>query len=154
MAQASESPTTSHRAVVLGAFSMPAIAAPAALAVSAPDPMFAVIENHKAAHSALSDANHRQCEIENALYDAGKRVGDARKDPRWDELQQEIEARDAELTGADWALVSIQPRTLAGVVALLRYVHGHSKAGGIWTDETAVYDDDLRTRSRSTGRRS
>jgi hypothetical protein len=133
-----ESPTTSRRAVVLGAVSMPAIAAPVA-AASAPDPIFPLIESHKAAYSALSDANHRQCEIENALYDAGKPIRDARKDPRWDELQHEIDACDAELTSAaSWrccatfmptpklavAFGPILPCTMGSCPAMLRVQDG------------------------------
>jgi hypothetical protein len=91
----------SRRAVLAGIATAPALAAPA-LALSGPDPIFAAIERHKATYVALGLS-------EEGAVDA---------------------AVDAE-TDASRKMAATVPTTLAGLLALLRYVEKmHNGDGG------------------------
>ena len=96
------STTTSRRAVLAGIATAPALAAPA-LALSGPDPIFALIEQHRAADAYWDTLNH---EDDEAKYDA---------------------AADAAYAHAN-VLGQTQPTTLAGVLAIMRYRREHGVA--------------------------
>jgi hypothetical protein len=94
--------TTSRRAILAGAASLPALNIPAQAAQ--PDPIFAAIERHRAARAVWWESPDGETneESENRL----DRAGGA-----------------AEQTLAD--VLSTKPTTIAGCVALLRHVHDH-----------------------------
>jgi hypothetical protein len=97
------SKTTTRRAVLAGIATAPALAAPAlALSGAGPDPIFAAIERHKACYVALGLSEEEA-------------VGAA--------VQAE--------TDASRKMAATVPTTLAGLLALLRYVEKmHNGDGG------------------------
>ena len=88
---------TSRRAVLAGAAALPALAMPA-IASSASDPLFAAIEHHRIARAAFWD----ESVSEEIMAERGK------------EADQEL---------AD--LLATRPTTVAGMVAVLRYLDHH-----------------------------
>jgi hypothetical protein len=117
MSQAIERSTLipSRRAVLAGIAAAPALAAPA-LALSGPDPIFAAIERHKAAFRVSQETGR----IRSSTIDNERAAG---YDPV--QCKAAIEASgaadDAVDAAAD-ALITIRPTTMAGVLALIRYV--------------------------------
>jgi hypothetical protein len=122
MSQAIErsTPIPSRRAVLAGLAAAPALAAPA-FALGGPDPIFAAIERHKALYAAF-------CRALTGMGECEKRSGFA-DSPELDEWhRRESEACDAEMAAHDEMLATV-PTTLAGLLALLRYVEQESGFG-------------------------
>jgi hypothetical protein len=96
--------TTSRRAILAGAASLPALAAPAVADASVHDPIIAAIETHRV---AWGEYNTRCSELDAANTPEGE--------AEWQQLY------DAE-AGAALQLFNTEPTTIVGAVALLRYV--------------------------------
>ena len=120
----------SRRAIVAGAASVPALAVPAiALASTEPDPIFAAIERHRAAATAWLMAVHIEFSTEAELprdkcksriteWDSNIVETD---DPRWPAaIKKNCETRH-QMSDAAIRLTEIEPTTIAGAMALLRY---------------------------------
>lgn len=138
---------TTRRHILAGAAALPALAAPAALASLAPDPIFAAIEAHRAAYQAHIDLISNVPSIDDDLICSGAEY----------EATHEL----SEQTAID--LTCIEPTTIAGVIALLAYVD-HFNRGGITTQnrgsvysyqdawpETLQSDDVLSRRGKPLG---
>jgi hypothetical protein len=130
-------------------------AATAGMALGATtDPIFAAIENHKAAYNNVSAVVSEHSRLESSLPRA-KRESSINAweekivetdDPRWIESERAVmRSFDAE-TDAACVLVSICPTTIAGIIALLRYANEVDKDGEAWPREL-VSDDGSKTRS-------
>jgi hypothetical protein len=123
-----------RRAILAGAATVPAVAILPAAGVAATtghDPIFAAIEDHRRAHLEWRAAVHHEFAIEGEFEFDKRRTrvktvldGDEvfeTDDPRW------LAAVNGTADGYNWmddcafALVKINPTTLAGVIALLNY---------------------------------
>ncbi len=111
--------TTSRRAVLAGIAAAPALAVPALAATVndfTVDPIFAAIEKHKEAFRIYHEAARVRMH-----------TVDAKWSPEYDADALEV-AQQAEDAGyeahedAAYALTEVRPTTMAGVLALLRYV--------------------------------
>lgn len=118
------------------------------------DPIFAAIENHKAAYKNVSALVSEHSRLEKLLprdnrqssIDAWEEKIVETDDPRWIECERAvIRSFDAE-TDAACILVSICPTTIAGIIALLRYANAADADGEAWPRELAS-DDGTKTRS-------
>ena len=109
--------TTSRRAVLAGAASLPALAVSAVAGSLTPDPIFAAIEAHRLADDAYGEA---ACAHDVAKGEERERLELA--------LSQATLAEDS----ARWDLGDVTPTTAAGCIALLTYVH----------ESTAFQEDD------------
>jgi hypothetical protein len=103
----SMSKSHSRRAVLAGIATAPALTAPAlALTVGPPDPIFAAIERHKVAFRISQEAGRIRAHMvycERALLEASSMADDA-------------------ADNAANELITVQPATMAGVLALIRHV--------------------------------
>jgi len=102
--------TTSRRAILAGAASLPALAIPAAAVTAPPDPILALIEAHKAAFRIRLQklAIHFADEEDKGAEAASNK------------------AMDASVSAA-MSLVDTTPTTIAGVVALIAYVDSFNR---------------------------
>ena len=91
-------------------------APPASLLGASADPIFAAIEAHRAAYVDLS----------RALSVLGKLPP---TDPGYEEANAIAETADDEVFRSAHDLAKIMPTTLAGVVALLEYIHFFNQGG-------------------------
>jgi hypothetical protein len=110
-----------------------ALAASAAVAIPAnalqADPIFEAIEAHKAARLAFENAVSRGSALEKELpgektrswITVWERTIVETDDPRWIDSVHEIDRVSDAATDAAYALASIAPTTMAGVVGLLHY---------------------------------
>jgi hypothetical protein len=107
-----------------------AVATPANAAdASTPDPIFEVIEVHKAARLAFENAVSRGCALEQELPREKTRswvtVWEEEivetDDPRWIDSIREVNRASDAATDAAYALANVAPTTMAGVVGLLQY---------------------------------
>src|ERR1041385_251672 len=107
-----------------------AVATPAHAAdASTPDPIFEVIEVHKAARLAFENAVSRGCALEQELPREKTRswvtVWEEEivetDDPRWIDSIREVNRASDAATDAAYALANVAPTTMAGVVGLLQY---------------------------------
>jgi hypothetical protein len=104
-----------RRSALTALAALPALAAPAAVIAAAPDPIFAAIEEHRAANLRLATAMQ---------LDASRPADfDGPEAASWDEVND-----------AQMQLVDVTPTTVAGVVALLQYVEDFC-AGKIRADD-------------------
>jgi hypothetical protein len=126
--------TTSRRAVLAGIAAAPALAAPALAEIgSSPDPIFAAIERHKVAFRTSQEAGRIR------VYTV-----DCEEAPEYDAVKHKA-AEEADCAATDasndaaYALTTIRPTTMAGALALLRYVEAFN-AGAFflkpWPDST------------------
>ncbi|WP_334410411.1 hypothetical protein [Bradyrhizobium sp. AZCC 1721] len=101
------------------------MSATAAAAGQAPDPVFAAIEEHKAAHAKVVSWVDRYGKLESEIP-AEKRRSDTDSivetdDPRWIEAERQLDlAWDAEDSAA-WALLEALPSTREGLSTLIEY---------------------------------
>jgi hypothetical protein len=129
--------TTTRRAVLASIATAPAaaaLAAPAlALTSAAPDPIFAAIERHKVAFRTSQEASRIRAH-----------TVDAEWAPEYDPVKvKAADEADSAATDASndaaYALTTIRSTTMAGVLALLRYVEAFN-AGAFflepWPDST------------------
>jgi hypothetical protein len=105
---------------------MHAAALPALLAQE-PDPIFAAIESHKSAWAALG----AECPY---LSEQDTPEAEARLDELHDAVSE-----------ADEALIEGEPTTVAGMIALFRYVADFQKTGDIFhgSNDVGVFHDNL-----------
>jgi hypothetical protein len=90
----------------------------AALAVTAdPDPIFAVIEEHRTAVGAYSAAIDRRNDLEERLPSGGWDFS-----PEWIAADRDVDVCEGEPDRAARRIIETKPTTLAGVAALLNYV--------------------------------
>jgi hypothetical protein len=113
---------------LVGAAGLSAI--PVAATAMAPDPIFAAIERHKASYVAFGHLLNLKDKFEDEH-------GRSHASPEYEEWQRrEDEACDAE-SSATAEMVATVPTTIAGVVALLRYVdEEHARRNELLYDET------------------
>jgi hypothetical protein len=106
------------------------------------DPIFAAIEAHKAAFAASDAAWHHLSDLEEELPKDLRRswidVWETKivetDDPRWIEAEKASnQLADAE-TEAAIELINVEPVTLAGAAALMRYVADMEANGCLWPD--------------------
>jgi hypothetical protein len=117
MAQADPRTTTTRRAILAGIATISTVAAPAlALSGVEPDPIFAAIERHKVAFQISQEASR----IRSGTVDA-------KWAPEYDPVKCRA-AEEADIASTDasndaaYALTTVRPTTMAGILALLRYV--------------------------------
>jgi hypothetical protein len=135
--------TLTRRAVVTAAAAAVPALPPPALANSAADPIFALIEQHRQMAADEARCLRAMMDLDDTLPATEKKtcfcrgeplIGIIGDDPRWIDTQvrfQEIYSREDDLEDR---LLHEPPTTLAGVVALLRYVHDHAIWGRGWPD--------------------
>jgi hypothetical protein len=97
---------TSRRAILASAAALPALAIPIALATAEPDPIFALIEEHKSANAAYAAALARVPQ-DGSPFEAFEALSDAAGDVAHDVME---------------AILTTAPTTVAGAVTLLRYL--------------------------------
>jgi hypothetical protein len=104
---------------------------------SSVDPIFAAIEVHRGAENEFSAAVGRLSDLENKLP-KGRRRSDVNMgvlaivsgdDPRWVEVQKTVVTTCKTTDEAATQLLNTRPRTLAGVVAVLRYACDYGRRG-------------------------
>jgi hypothetical protein len=118
---------------------------------AANDPIFAAIELHKAARLAFENAVSRGSALEQELPREKTRSWIAvweqeiveTDDPRWIDSVREVHRTCDAATDAAYALASIAPTTMAGVVGLLQYAISFPPEE--WP-EGVQSDDDTETR--------
>jgi hypothetical protein len=134
--------TTSRRAVLTGVAA--AVAVPVSVKAATDDPIFALIEQHKAAYRTSQETGRVKC-----------RTVDWSSSPEYDPILCKAvdEAADAAhdaASNAAMALITIRPTTIAGLLALMRYVEAFNN-GAFALDEDwcscpmmwpAMVDDD------------
>jgi hypothetical protein len=139
------SKTTSRRAVLAGAATLPALAVPAVAGSLAPDPIFAAIENHRKLWALCCDGWARIGELEESLP-ASKRTwswnfyerqppANCSDDPRW--IENELHTWNVlaqEADDAAWAMLEHPPTTMGGLDALNAYAGEFTDAGHEWPD--------------------
>jgi hypothetical protein len=131
--------TTSRLTLVAGSAPKLGLAASAALATTNADPIFAAIEAHRALDEKHGEACDRQALLEQWIPTDKQRTNGTHDivptdDPRWIAHMREIEEiMDAKFERG-WALIKIEPTTLAGVVAMLRYASEFEALGNEWPD--------------------
>jgi hypothetical protein len=143
----------SRRSVLAG---ISIAAAPAAAAVDKSladgadaDPIFALIEQHRAAEDAFGALLIEQSKLEVELPDDlqqskitvhGAEIVET-DDPRWIAAAQASWGASEEGDRAALALLDTEPTTAAGLAALLRYVYQYEADGGQWPDNVLNDDD-------------
>jgi hypothetical protein len=115
---------STRRAVLAGAAAIPALALPATAAQ--PDPIFAAIEKHRAAHIVAMETG---------------RVVSGTPDEAPSYVVAEKKDREARTKAheAAYALLDLRPATMAGILALLEYVEEFN-AGNVWLESTRGLD--------------
>jgi len=97
--------TTSRRAVLAGAATMPALAVPAIATAAEPDPIFAAIERHRSAWAAL-ESHCGDCSRNEANYT--------------DDMHKAAEAKTAALSAAAYDVVVTPEDVSVAVVVEIR----------------------------------
>lgn len=159
MTTSSNSTNAGRRAFLAGAASIAAgsaltLSASAATTLSGPDPIFAAIEDHKAACAAMNAEVSEHSRLESALprekrkssVDAFEEKIVATDDPRWIESERAVMRSFDTETDAACVLVTVRPTTIAGILALLHYANAADNDGEAWPRELAS-DDGTKTRS-------
>jgi hypothetical protein len=128
---------TSRRAVLASAAALPALAMPVLAQSSALDPIFDAIDWHRIADAEFCSHVRKQWALEETIpherrmnfyvYDRDNPSVGKDDDPRWTEFQAEYWRLADRNDDAELSLISIQPTTTAGVVALLRYIAKYEK---------------------------
>jgi hypothetical protein len=133
--------TPDRRTFLVQAASGLVLAATAGTAMgSTIDPIFAAIENHKAANRDVEAVVSEHSRLEAILprdkckssINAWEEKIVETDDPRWIENECAVRQSFEAETDAACVLVSICPTTIAGVIALLRYANTADKDGEAW----------------------
>lgn len=111
-----------------------------AAACTGTDPIFAAIEDHKAALVAFNQALSVHSELEVALPKNQRQTRvnvwgasiDSTDSVSWIESEQAVDRLGIAETDAACVLVSIPPTTMAGVIALLQYANSADTDGELW----------------------
>lgn len=117
-----------------------------ALAQRVPDPIYAVIEAHKVAAATALAAVRRNSAFEDELY-ANERLQTERRLENEHARQEEIDAAIDQAHYAEqvaaYALLDVNPTTMAGVIALLTYAieHDDREHGMGWPDSISFADE-------------
>jgi hypothetical protein len=140
-----DSTTTTRRRFLAGAAAIAPAAGLAiiasgavAQAIAAPDPVFAVIEAHKAATKALDHHLDETAVLEKTLPDDRRqsvitaRESDGR--PEWIANERAVVAACEREREAAMAILKTSPTTLAGVAAILEYSAAYVRNGNEWPD--------------------
>jgi hypothetical protein len=98
------------------------VAVPAFAIAAEPDPIFALIEQHRAAYAAV-------CVAVNATDAAFEKHGRNWLAPEIDPFQEAQSAATHEMVAAEIALAQTAPTTLVGVLAVMRYRRELDKEG-------------------------
>jgi hypothetical protein len=106
------------------------------------DPIFAAISNHKLAYiehdAAVGWRNVLEEELPSerrkSSVTAFERKIVKEDDPRWIAAERRVSKAGNAMDDAAVAILAIKPGTLAGVVALLKYVTSHIDGGSSWPD--------------------
>lgn len=104
------------------------------------DPIFAAIENHKAALSALKAGLDVMYALEAELPKELRRSNVASweeviietDDPRWIECEKKVYALFEADQEAAIGLIDVEPTTLAGLATLMRHVAAYEATGNYW----------------------
>jgi hypothetical protein len=130
----------SRRTLVSSAVALPAVAIPtgmerfeAAANPSVPDPIFAAITQHRSAVETFSKAVDARCELEKELpghlrkssIDVWERKIVDTDDPRWIEAENKVAETSNAMDEAAMAILDLEPETLLGALAVLRYMVDH-----------------------------
>jgi hypothetical protein len=158
MTTSKNSTNAGRRAFLSNAASVAALTVAASIAAPAValgrDPIFAAIEDHKAANANMKAqvSEHDRLEsclprsTRNSRVDASGEQIFATDDPRWIEGERAVmRSFDVEADAA-CALVSVRPTTIAGVLALLQYANTADTDGEAWPRQLQS-DDGTKTRS-------
>jgi hypothetical protein len=159
----------SRRAVLAGIAAAPALAASTLTlagatvarheaSLAAADPIFAVIEHHRAVHAAylatLEAQGNLECRlVDERLAQAGRpekcsdrwheAIRAANRDPRYvHAVTASGESSDAE-TDAAWSLVEEPPTTVTGAAALAAYALGYKLSDVPWPEDAEGSSDDF-----------
>ena len=141
------SATSTRRAILAGAATLPALAVNARPA----DDTFARIEQHRALQSKIHEILRHTAELEETLPadrcraysidDRGTDIG-ADDDPRWTANQAEYWSAEDRLDEIAWSFVDRPPITVAGAAALLAYANEYEERGYEWPDRRHSFSAD------------
>jgi hypothetical protein len=111
----------SRRAALVGL----ALAPPTGLAATTTevDPIFAVIEKHRKAWKAFADAATIAGDLEETLVLGGRRQDES---PPYVDAQARCDALNEVADEVKQTLLETKPTTLAGALAVIRYVNGYN----------------------------
>jgi hypothetical protein len=120
----------SRRTLVSSAAALSALAVPA---IASADPVFELIERHKAAIAEWSAMGDELADLERAIPLGLRRSDDwtgggdivEGDDPRWIDFIRRYAAASNAMEGAGFDLIDSPPTTVAGVAALLSYMVEH-----------------------------
>jgi hypothetical protein len=127
--------------VLAGIAAAPALAAPA-FALHGLDPIFDLIERHKATEAEIDAAVDVHCDLEKSLpqdrrktfFCAWSQEIIPTDDPRWIAAQQREWGAFKAGDDAACGLLEIRPTTLPGIAALLQYAFDFVARGREWPD--------------------
>jgi hypothetical protein len=111
-----------------------AIATAAVPASAASDPIHDAIAIHRAAEAAFAAVLERESALCAELRRRRSKL-DYETDPRWIETEAERDAACDATFEAAWAILAVQPTTVAGVAAALRYAAENCEAGNAWPND-------------------
>jgi hypothetical protein len=129
-----------RRAVLAGAASLPALAAPRAFAsIPSADPIFAAIERHKSAYRHSMECGR-----------ISVHTNDVKSSPGYDPVLCKAVLRanddaDHATTDAAFALTTIRPTTMAGILALIHYVEAFNAGAFFLEPNPGAKVDDWRS---------
>jgi hypothetical protein len=115
-----------------------------------PDPVLQLIEDHKGSITTVDDLIKVVSDLEESLpRDAQKSnfFGQdltivASDDPRWIDITCRYYEESGRSDQIALQMLSVEPTTLAGAVALLNYAADHIAAGCLWPDDLSEVDDE------------
>ncbi len=103
------------------------------------DPILSVIATHKAHYEDLERTLNEQGRLEEAL-DSKKHV--YKGDPSWIACDERVAELHELISMADCELISVEPTTVAGVLALFQYVVFHEGRGNEWNEAYSAETED------------
>ena len=126
----------------------------AALAPSGADPILEAIEAHKAAPATWLEWVYRHSDLEGELpkekrqsnIDVWETLIIFADDPRWIEAERELKRTSDLETDAAVVLLNVQPKTQAGILALLNYAVEADTDGEGWPDSLQSDDGKITRR--------
>ena len=131
--------TTTRRAVLAGAATLPALAIPAIAMSAVADPIFAAIDRHKTAYAEFERVVHLEGQLRDTIpaerrtrYHVSDRYNAemiANDDPTWSKHQDMWFASSEAADDRAMNLLNIAPTSMVGVAALLDYAAAFEKNG-------------------------
>jgi hypothetical protein len=110
----------SRRSLVSSAAALPALAIPAVAAASTDDPIFAALAEHKSAVQAFEEAVKHQ--DYNSVFE--------KDDPRRVAAEEQYNKTKDAMDDAGFRMLNIEPTSMQGVVALLKYMIDNIEENG------------------------